>query len=201
MLRKENIRLFEEISDHLLKDEKPSLYLKTIPEDNVPFDMFRKLKETEQSKKHHPEGNVWNHTLLVVDEAAKVREKSKGKKAFMWAALLHDIGKPETTVIKGEKVTAYNHDRAGVKRAIEFLSFLTEDSDFIDKVAALIRWHMQILFVVNDLPFQNIAEMKRSGDIEEIALLGYCDRIGRLSPDIKKEKNNIKIFLDRCKKH
>lgn len=32
--------------------------------------MLYNLKETEQSKVHHPEGNVWNHVLLVVDEAA-----------------------------------------------------------------------------------------------------------------------------------
>lgn len=193
--------IFNEITEHLMNDEKPSEYLKKIPMDNVPFDVFAKLIETEQSKIHHPEGNVWNHTLLVVDEAAKIREKSKDKKVFMWAALLHDIGKPDTTKSNKGRITAYDHDKVGAQKAKEFLSFFTDDAIFIQKVVSLIRWHMQILFVVKDLHFQDIDEMKQGGDIEEIALLGFCDRIGRLDPDIEKERNNIELFLRKCNVH
>ena len=56
---------------------------------------------------------------------------------------------------------------------------------------------MQILFVVNDLPFKNIKQMLKEVDPYEIALLGYCDRIGRLNPDIEKEKKNIKLFIEK----
>lgn len=64
--------------------------------------MLHRLKGTEQSLLHHPEGDVWNHTLLVVDEAANVKNKSTDAAVFMWAALLHDIGKPDTTTKPGK---------------------------------------------------------------------------------------------------
>ena len=68
--------LYFDIDKHLLEDTKPSDFLNEIYENSLfsefPFNMLHVLKKTEQSPIHHPEGNVWNHTLLVVDEAAKL---------------------------------------------------------------------------------------------------------------------------------
>jgi hypothetical protein len=82
--------------------------------------------------------------------------------------------------------------------AREFLKFYSCDEDFIDKVCALVRWHMQILFVVNGLAFADIKAMKRHAPVEEIALLGFCDRMGRTGADREKEEKNIRIFLEKC---
>jgi len=57
---------------------------------------------------------------------------------------------------------------------------------------------MQILYVVNDLPFQDIQGMKTRGDIHEIALLGLCDRLGRGRSNAAEEYENIKLFLKIC---
>ncbi len=70
---------------------------------------------TGQSPQHHPEGSVWNHTLLVVDEAAKIKEQSADPRTFMWAALLHDLGKPSTTMRRKSKITSYDHDKVGAQ--------------------------------------------------------------------------------------
>ena len=59
---------------------------------------------------------------------------------------------------------------------------------------------MQILHVVKDMAFADIKSMREDTDIDEIALLGFCDRMGRTNVDIAKEKNNIKIFLEKCSK-
>jgi len=56
---------------------------------------------------------------------------------------------------------------------------------------------MQILFVVNELPFADINGMKRNTDINEVALLGLCDRLGRTGYDRKKEEENIELFLKK----
>ena len=99
--KKSRWELYQNMEYHLMKDIQPSCYLNEIYEDpdfqKYPFDMLHKLKSVEQSPKYHPEGNVWNHTLLVVNEAARVRNKSKNPLAFMWAAMLHDIGKARKT--------------------------------------------------------------------------------------------------------
>jgi tRNA nucleotidyltransferase (CCA-adding enzyme) len=161
--------------------------------------MLYKLKETDQSPIHHPEGNVWNHTLLVVDQGASQRNKSKDEKVFMWAALLHDIGKAETTKNKKGKITAYNHESVGADLCVKFLEEFTTDKKMINKVRGLVRWHMQILHVVNNMPFADIKTMTEETDIYEIALLGFCDRMGRTNADGVKERKNIKIFLEKCR--
>lgn len=199
------ILLMNEINNHLLLNEQPSSFLNAILETKVfneyPFNMLYKLKETEQSPIHHPEGNVWNHTMLVVDFAAKEKDKSKDKKVFMWAALLHDIGKVETTKNKKGKITAYNHESVGADMCRNFLQEFTADTIFIEKVAGIVRWHMQILHVVKDMAFADIKSMKEETDIYEVALLGLCDRMGRTNANISKEKNNIKIFLEKCEQY
>lgn len=193
---------FNEMDIHLIKDDQPSFYFielsNTSIYDRYPFNMLTDMKKANQSPKHHPEGNVWNHTMLVLDEAAKVKEQSTDKRAFMWAALLHDIGKPGTTKMRKGRITAYDHDILGAELAGKFLHEFTDDEAFVTKVVSIIRWHMQILFVVNDLPFADIKAMKAQSDIREIALFGLCDRLGRLYPDRTAEENNIKRFLQIC---
>lgn len=201
----QNRELFLQIDEHFMRDDKPSIYLESFINSryslDYPFDMVKNLKKANQSPVHHPEGNVWNHTLLVVDAAAQVKMKSSDPEAFMWAAFLHDIGKPDTTKVLNGKITSYNHDKLGAKLAKQFLEQLRCEPVFIDKVSALVRWHMQILFVVKGLPFADIKHMKEQTSVSDVALLGYCDRLGRLHVDRQTEEENIRQFLKLCGKN
>ena len=194
--------LYLELNKHLLEDEKPSIYLNELYSNPLfrkpPFDMLYVLRSTEQSPHHHPEGNVWNHTLLVVDEASKVKGETKIPDVFMWAALLHDIGKPSTTKLRKGKITSYDHDKIGAELSKSFLSTFTDDEKFINDVYQLIRYHMQILFIVKDLPFADIQGIRANTDIRELSLLGLCDRTGRVGYDRAEEENNIELFLKKC---
>lgn len=198
--------IFGIYNNHLLNDYKPSLFFseeltKEYFNNNEPFKKLAILKQIEQHKEHHPEGNVWNHTMLVLDLAAQHKEKSEDKKVFMWAALLHDIGKATTTIYRKGKITAYDHDKEGEKLAIEFLRDFGESDDFICKVSKLVRWHMQTLFVINKLPFADIESMKIDVNIHEVALLSLCDRLGRGKISVEKvkvEEENIKKFIGEC---
>lgn len=188
---------------HLLSDARPSDYFnssETFPDAEFPFTLLRELKNTRQSPQYHPEGSVWNHTMMVVDEAAKRKAQSTDERVFMWAALLHDIGKPATTKIRKGKITSYDHDKEGSRLAENFLNFFGEDPEFVRKVAALIRWHMQILYVVKSLPYADIQKMKEQTSVDDVALLGFCDRLGRLGADPEKERENIALFIAGCRK-
>jgi putative nucleotidyltransferase with HDIG domain len=193
---------FKEMDMHLKMDDKPSFYFNGLSNTPIfrsyPFNMLVDLKNTHQSKKHHPEGNVWNHTMLVLDEAAKVKEQSTDIRAFMWAALLHDIGKPGTTKVRKGRITAYGHDILGAELSGRFLREFTDDEAFVSKVVSFVRWHMQILYVVNDLPFADIKAMKAQSDIRDIALLGLCDRLGRAGRNRIEEESNIAKFMEKC---
>lgn len=199
----QNIALFQKIKKHLLEDENPSLFLKSLetePEMALsPYILLQRLQTTEQSPLHHPEGSVWNHTLMVVEQAAKQKRNSKAPTIFMWAALLHDIGKPPTTKKRKGKITSYNHEKVGETLSREFLSAFIEDTAFISSVASLIRFHMQPLFVLNGLPYADIPGMKEYTDIQEVALLGMCDRLGRLGSDPLQEEKNRLRFLALCR--
>lgn len=202
----DKIKLYKEINEHLLKDEIPSKYLNSLRDTYMlrevfPFKMLSDLINTEQNLTHHPEGSVWNHTIMVVDEAAKRKDKSEDPRVFMWSALLHDIGKAPTTRLRKGRITSYDHDKVGKELCIKFLEELEEDNNFIDKVSKIVRWHMQILFVVKDLPFAEIENMMNEVSIDEIALFSLCDRLGRGRLTAEKEieeKRNNEIFLRKC---
>ncbi|AAK81486.1 putative nucleotidyltransferase with HDIG domain [Clostridium acetobutylicum] len=202
----ESKELFKDIEKHLLNDVRPSEYLnEQLNKGNLnkyPFTMLSDLVHTEQNKEHHPEGNVWNHTLLVVDKAAENREKSSDKRAFMWGSLLHDIGKAKTTKVRKGKITSYNHDKVGETMSREFLQCFSEDEDFIYKVIKLVRWHMQTLFVVKNMSFADSKNMLKETSLDEIALLSLCDRLGRQpmsNGKIQEEKENVRTFVRKVK--
>ena len=192
---------FEELNKHILEDASPSLYFNSLDKEleKYPLNLLAKLKKVEQSPKYHPEGNVWNHTMLVLDEGAKVRDESHDTKVFMWSALLHDIGKPDTTRVRKGRITSYDHDRVGAKVSIEFLEHYTKDKGFIRKVSMMVRYHMHMLYVLKDLPFANISEMVKDTDVHDLALLCRCDRLGRIGADKELENNNYKKFLELIK--
>lgn len=193
--------IYQELAQHLWQDEKPSLYLAQLSELPVfakyPYKMLSRLKKTPQSPKYHPEGNVWNHTMLVIDEAAAVKHQSKDPQVLMWAALLHDIGKPFTTKVKKGKITSYDHDKVGADMAKEFMEFFMAPPELVMAVYWLVRYHMQILHVVNSQAGQEVEQMKAQVDVTEVALLGLCDRMGRGQIDRQTEEENIQLFLQR----
>lgn len=166
-----------------------------------PFNLLADLQAVEQSPRHHPEGNVWKHTLLVVDCAAERRQFSKNPRVLMWAAMLHDLGKVPATRVRGGRITAYDHDKFGEELASLFLKEFTEDEDFILTVAKMVRWHMQILFVVKKLPYAELEQMVKEVDINELGLLSLCDRLGRgelSEQQFVEEHKNLTYFLDKC---
>lgn len=199
------LKLYLEIEEHLYNDETPSVFLNEIKERDVfgeyPFIMLKKLISTEQSSTYHPEGSVWNHTLMVVDEAASIKHKSKEPRVLMMSALLHDIGKPATIVFRKGRITSYNHDKVGARLAASFLRKFIQDEVFIDKVAGLVNRHMQVLYVIKGLTFAELEETLQETDIEELGLLCLCDRLGRGNVDRKKETQNIEFFLSKLYTH
>ncbi|WP_026886686.1 HDIG domain-containing metalloprotein [Clostridium beijerinckii] len=196
--------IFLNIEEHLIRDDKPSIYLEDALKnhnlDNYPFSMIKDLQDVDQNPKFHPEGNVFIHTMMVIDQGAVNRERSKDKRVFMWALLLHDIGKKPTTKLRKGRLTSYNHDSVGAEMTREFLTYFNMEENFINEVRGLVRWHMQSLFVTKDMKFQNIGDMLRDVDINEIFLVSLSDRLGRGNLDhmeINKTKEEVRKFKEK----
>lgn len=206
-LEKNKEGLFNIIEKHLLEDENPSDFLnKELKNGNFniyPLTLLTALKKTVQSPLHHPEGDVWIHTMLVVDRAARIKDETSDKRVFMWAAFLHDIGKAVATKEKKGRITAYDHDKMGESLAEEFLRYYNLDENFIYRVKKLVRWHMQPLFASKHPEFLEIHDLLEETNPEDIAKLSTCDRLGRGNFGKEKEESEIQgvnDFLNIVKK-
>lgn len=139
-------RVYEEFNKLLLKSSHPSQGLRFLRDCDwiEHFPVLLDLIGCQQHPTHHPEGDVWTHTLLVLDHAANVRDEldEEWRLPFMWGMLLHDIGKPSTTEFTEKGYTAYNHDVVGAEMATVFMSTMTTDKKVIERVRTIVMEHM-----------------------------------------------------------
>jgi len=104
------------------------------------------MKGVAQPPQFHPEGDVWQHTLLLLEQ---LREPSR---ALALAALLHDVGKPGTYRM-AERIRFDGHVEEGVRVARSILTRLRCSREEIEQVEALIDNHMR---------FKDVGRMKES---------------------------------------
>ncbi len=84
------------------------------------------LADTPQDPGWHPEGDVWTHTLMVVDAAAATRDDLARPQALalMLGALCHDLGKPATTREEDGRIRSRGHEEAGIEPTVALLDRL-----------------------------------------------------------------------------
>lgn len=131
----------------LLLGQKPSKGLRFLFEVGALPDTLTELSQVHQRPDFHPEGSVWEHTLMVVDEAAKVQDKTSWPLGFMWSALLHDLGKKVTTDDQGH---AYGHESIGAQMAVTWLTSLQKNKALNRYVAVMIENHMKLMIYANN---------------------------------------------------
>lgn len=144
-------RIGEEWRKLLLKAEKPSVGLQVGRELGVIQALHPDLAAligVEQRADYHPEGDVWTHTCLAVDAAAKIAREQKLDEhdAFelITATLCHDLGKATTTRYHPKKhhMVSYGHDVAGTRPAERFLRSIHAPGWLRRTVPKLVRHHM-----------------------------------------------------------
>ena len=112
-------RVFGEIQKLLLQARRPSLGLSLLREWGMLPAVAAELIPligTPQDPEWHPEGDVWIHTLLAVDQAVPLLEglDTARAHAVMLGVLCHDLGKPETTQLLEGRLRSYGHEEAGL---------------------------------------------------------------------------------------
>jgi tRNA nucleotidyltransferase (CCA-adding enzyme) len=140
-------RIFEETNKALLKSNKPSIYFNTLREMKQLDSFFPILKDligVKQNQTWHPEGDVWNHTMVVIDKATNYRKDSSYPLGFMYAALFHDIGKFFTTTSDLDgNIHAYNHEIVGADHLAAALSKLTNHKRLETYAKNMVQQHMK----------------------------------------------------------
>ncbi|MCH9673144.1 MAG: HD domain-containing protein [Gammaproteobacteria bacterium] len=137
-------RIGEEFRKLLLLGQRPSHGLEFLRQTGLLrfFPQLQALIDVPQDAKWHPEGDVWIHTLMVVDEAARLRDGADDDFALMLGALCHDLGKPITTSESDGNIRSPGHDEAGVIPSHELLTGLHTPHHVIKQVQALVRHHL-----------------------------------------------------------
>jgi len=168
-------RLVEEWAKLFLRSNHPSRGLEVARQ----IGYFRRyapsidrLAETPQGQDVHPEGTVWQHTLLAVDEAKRLAPKDL---AVQLAVLTHDLGKSTTTEMADEQIQSLGHAAAGVEPAIDFLKSQGFSDTIIRKVVPLIREHL------NPLQLYHQRDHLRPGTIRRLAQRIYPATLEQLS--------------------
>ena len=131
----------------------------------------------------HPEGNVMNHTLLVVDLAALCRQKTSWPLAFMWSALLHDIGKPLVTTPEGK---APGHNESGVQVFNQYFNHFFENKKIKKYIKTMIYYHMHLMNMVRNQSkdysyYKLLKGIEGIFPLRDLVCMSKCDKLGRLA--------------------
>jgi tRNA nucleotidyltransferase (CCA-adding enzyme) len=145
-------RIWGEMEKLLLRALRPSIGLKWLRELGALDQLFPQIKaliDVPQDLEWHPEGDVFVHTLLVVDRARELIDDLPHPKqvTVLLAALCHDFGKPATTEFIDDRWRSRGHEEAGVGPTLSFLDKLNihtlEGYDVRTQVLALVRDHLK----------------------------------------------------------
>ncbi|MDG2065942.1 MAG: HD domain-containing protein, partial [SAR324 cluster bacterium] len=135
-----------------------------------------------QDPEWHPEGDVWIHTLLVMDEAAQLRKgDEKQDLELMFGALCHDFGKPLTTEFLRGRWRSPAHDIKGVVPTEQFLRRMTDDRILIEEVTTLVKEHLRPVQLFKERDRINTGTIRRLAlrvRIPELVLLARADYFG-----------------------
>ncbi len=104
-----------------------------------------RLQKVEQPPRFHPEGDVWQHTLMMLDLLP--REDSGVNILLAWASLLHDAGKAITRTEDENGVHFYGHVRSGEEIADNIMRRLRFSRANRETVLNLIHYHMVFMNV------------------------------------------------------
>lgn len=187
-------RLFEEFSKMLIKGEKPSVGFEFLRKTELLrfFPEMAGLVGLDQDPVKHPEGDVWTHTLMVVDEASLLRDGRGSDEALMFAALCHDFGK-QTTTEQNAQIRSLGHEIEGAKLAENFLKRLRASAELVRAVGVLVRYHMAPTLLAGGAKPAAYRRLSRKLDeagirMETLARLARADRLGRETPEAKQRK-------------
>ena len=146
-------RIEEELKKALIKGIKPSIFFETLRQMDqldVWFPEVKQLIGVEQDPIYHPEGDVWTHTMEVLDRAAVYRDKVSDPYRFELLALCHDFGKIVTTNEINGRIHAYDHENQGLPLVKTFLKRITNERDLIHYVLNMTSLHMKPNAVFHD---------------------------------------------------
>ncbi len=184
-------RIWGEFEKLLLQAARPSIGFALARDLGVTARLLPEMHaliDCPQEPEWHPEGDVWIHTLMVIDRAREANgDLDRGRQsAVMLGAVCHDFGKPVTTATIDGRIRSLGHEEAGVEPAARFLDRLNVHSldgfDVRAQVLGLTAHHLKpgafykVRQELRDGAFRRLA---LKVDLELLARVARADCLGR----------------------
>ena len=201
-------RVMDEVKKALCKADKPSVFFTFLRDVDKLQDWFPELQAligVPQPPEHHAEGDVWTHTMMVLDAAASFRDRVREPFAFMLSALCHDFGKAVCTEKIGGVIHALGHETKGLPLAEAFVRRLTDAHLPMQYVRNLTEYHMKPNKMAAD--GASIKATNRlfdaSVDPEALVYLALADGLGKLPQTTASEAflhERLELFKEYMKR-
>ena len=133
--------------------DETGLLVEVLPE-------IAKMKGVEQPPQFHPEGDVWVHTLMLLEQLP-----AGCSFTLAWGALLHDVGKPPTFRRAPDRIRFDGHVEVGVAMAAEICRRFRFSNDESRQILALVENHMRFA----DAQRMKTSTLKRFFRLEDFA--------------------------------
>ncbi len=184
-------RIWGEFEKLLLQAERPSIGFALARDLGVIRQLLPEMEalyDCPQDPEWHPEGNVWIHTLMVIDKARQLNADLDRPRlaTVMLGAVCHDLGKPATTALIDGRVKSPNHEAMGVEpstRILDRLNIHTLDNfDVRFQVLGIVAEHLRpsafhkAKDTVTDGAFRRLAQKV---DLELLVRFARADCHGR----------------------
>jgi poly(A) polymerase len=139
-----------------------------------------RMKGVQQPPEFHPEGDVFVHTLLLLENLPQPCSPT-----LAWGALLHDVGKPATFRVAPDRIRFDNHVDVGVKIAQEICERLRFSNHDTDQILALVDNHMR---------FGHVSRMKESTFKKFLRLPGFEEHLALHRADSLASHGNLSTY-------
>jgi len=200
-------RVMGELEKAFLKADRPSVFFGTLDRMEQMGEWFpevKALQDVPQDPEHHPEGSVWNHAMMVLDAATKLRSQAEYPLGFMMSALVHDFGKIIVTEEINGKIHAYCHEIKGLPLVQKFLDRLCTEVKLQKYVLNMTECHMKPNRYLKDhADTKKFCRMfDESVCPEDLLLLAKADHMGRENPSPYEEdeaelRRLLEVFKER----
>ena len=201
-------RVWGEVEKLLLRAPRPSkgfaLALELGVIDRL-FPEMRAMVGCPQEPEWHPEGDVWVHTLMVIDQArTRIDDLDKPKQvAVMLGAVCHDLGKPPTTAVINGRIRSMEHEQEGVPPTLALLDRLNVHSiggfDVRGQIVGIVANHLAPnAFFKSKTPVGDGAfrRLSQKVDLELLARVAESDCLGRTGHF---DCSGIRWFIERAR--
>ena len=184
-------RVYLEWTKLLLKSPKPSQGFELMRDLGILEHYFPELYALigiPQSPIWHPEGNVWVHTMMALDEMAYLCraecpcvDSEKQRLKFLFATLCHDLGKAVSTTVDTEgNIRSIGHEQTGLDLTKCLMYRLMDEHDFIESLLPLIEHHLKpSQFYAANSGSKAIRKLATKVNIEELVCVAKADFFGR----------------------